>query len=51
MDLQADCDVCGSYYIHRSADIRPSVLWDGSFNVQTAIAPQEHPPVQLDLGE
>lgn len=49
VDLQADCDVHGACYIHCSADICPSVLWDGSFNVQTAITPQEHPPIQLNL--
>lgn len=49
VDLQADCDVHGACYIHRSADICPSILWDGSFNIQTAITPQEHPPIQLNL--
>lgn len=49
VDLQADCDVHGACYIHCRADICPRILWDGSFNVQTAITPQEHPPVQLNL--
>ncbi len=49
MDLQADCDVHGTHNVHRSADIRPSILWDGSFDVQTTITPQERPPIQLNL--
>jgi len=49
LDLQTDCDVHGPCYIHRSADICPSILWGSSFNVQTAITPQKHLPSQLNL--
>lgn len=45
MDLQADGDVHGACYIHRSADICPSIFWGGFLYVQTAITPQEHPPI------
>lgn len=49
VDLHTDCDVCGACYIHSSAHVRPRIFWDGFFNVQTAITPQEHPPVQPNL--
>lgn len=49
MDLQADSDVHGACYIHRSADICPCIFWGGFLYVQTAITPQEHPPIKLSL--
>lgn len=48
--FQTDCDVHGASDIHSSADVFPSILWDGFFNVQTAVAPQKDPSIGLNLG-